>query len=384
MTLRVGAPEQTASRGRKILQARIGCAALPEGSPGALQYSMAEDNGLEFTTLADPFLCAALPVAMKLGEPLEIAGTTSARLALGAATYQDILVTWWPETFQRVPVAFEHRATRRREPRPAGVGCCFSGGIDSFNAVQELRPPLNPFPEHQITHALMINGFDQVVDLEHTGIARQMHDVYKQALAQWDVELVMVHANLKLLRERVFDRDELVHSFGSPLTACAHALAPIFGRFNLSGHATYRHKDLKPMGSHPALDHHLSSDHLEIRHLGARLARSEKLESMVDQAPVRESLRVCFRRPEFDARSGAPVNCGTCEKCIRTIVMLDILGRLEDFPTFAKRAAWEAYRQPRLLAHIPPMFLDDLIHLAERHDHGEWLALLKQAQGLQS
>ena len=384
MTIRVSLPEIIERPDMLELSARVQSEAFPAGVPDRMTWSVVRNSGVTFSDRSDTFLVGVLAMAMKLGQSVELEGEISTQLAQGAETYQDILSTWWPELFQRVEVSMASVNLRKRDERPAGVGCCFSGGIDSFGALMELRPPINRYPEFGITHALMINGFDQIADLNQTGVSRQMQRVYSKALEQWGVRLVMIHSNLKLFRDAVFSRRELVRSFGSPLTACAYALSPVFGRFNLSGHATYRYEDLKPMGSHPMLDHHLSTDQLQVIHLGSSLSRSEKLETMVSEAPVRQSLCVCVRPPIFVADTGEVLNCGDCEKCIRTIVMLDIIGQLGNFPTFRHRKDISAYKDSGLLSKIPQMFLQDLIGMAKRHQRDDWLYLLKNAAALQT
>jgi hypothetical protein len=251
------------------------------------------------------------------------------------------------------------------ESHPTGIGCSFSGGVDSFQALVDLRMPLVRFPEFEITHALMINGFDQVMDLEHRGVSQQMYEAYSSALAQWGIELVMVDTNLKLFKESVMTKKHLWASFGGSLTACAHALGSLFGRFSLPGHATYAYPDLKPVGSHPMLDHHLSTDQLQVIHAGARMSRTRKLESLAEHSIVQNSLRVCFRDPEFDAETGAIINCGKCEKCIRTIISLDLLGCLDEFSTFPHQPPMRMLQDSQLLARIPTIFLQDNMELAD-------------------
>lgn len=381
MSIRIGKPEIQLQGDMLELSASIQGAALPLGLPERLVYHVKADSGLAFSDLSDTFLVAAMPLAMKLGQPLEIAGTLSLRLAHGIKAYQDTLAAWFPKTYRPVPFECEQVNDRAGERRPVGVGCCFSGGLDSFYAVRELLPPLNRFDEYQISHAVMVNGFDQIVDPDRTGPSRQLEHIFSEALGRWNVRLVMIHANLKLFRDAILEQRELVTSYGSALAGCGHALAPEFGRFNLSGHATYRYEDLKPLGCHPALDHHLSSDQMDMIHLGANLSRSQKLEHLLDERPVRETLRVCFKQPAFDAATGDILNCCVCEKCARTIIMLDILGRLNEFSTFRNHPPIEAYRQRHTLERISPLFKSDLKRLAERHQHSDWLALLKNADG---
>lgn len=379
MTLRVDAPRLSEPDDLLSLSAAVACDRWPAAVPGMLHFSVAADGGLRLGTRADPFLVGLLPLAMRLGVPLRIEGVVSLRLAYGAEAYQDILTRWWPDTFQRVPVRIEEVDPRDDDRRPAGVGCCFSGGIDSFSALQELRAPRMAFPALRVTHAIMVNGFDQIVDPERTGVARRMEDAYRRILGPWDVDLVMVHSNLKAFRDALFTRTELTRSFGSPLTACGHALAPGLGRFHLSGHATYAYADLVPEGAHPVLDHHLSSDQLEVRHTGARLARVAKLEALLDEVAAQEGLRVCSEEPTFDPGTGRPLNCGSCLKCVVAIATLDLLDALDAFPTFAIREPLEAYRDPRRFVRASLWSLRDLQALADRRGRRDWARVLRKA-----
>lgn len=382
MTIRVDQPEISERADMLELSARVASEAFPPGVPERLSWLIGRESGLAFSNRSDALLVAMLPIAMKLGQDIEIDGEISTRLAHGSESYQDILCAWWPDTFRRVRVTASTVNPRKTDTRPDGVGCSFSGGVDSYAAVMDLRPPVNRYPEFGITHALMINGYGQFLDLDRTGISEQMHRVYANALSQWGVRLVMIQTNLKLFRGRVFKRRELAHSFGASISACAHALAPVFGRFNIPGFATYRYEDLEPEGCHPVLDHHLSSDQLQIIHLGGSMSRSQKIERMASEAPVRQSLFACFSPPAFAADNGDVLNCCRCEKCFRTIVALDIIGQLGNFPTFRQRVDIRAYKDPRVLLKIPELFLRDLIVEAQRHRRDDWLQPLRTAEAL--
>jgi hypothetical protein len=65
-----------------------------------------------------------------------------------------------------------------------------------------------------------------------------------------------------------------------------------------------------------------------VTHLGAELRRNLKLEALLDEPLVQRHLRVCW---ENRAAKG---NCGECEKCVRTMVILAGHERLGDFSAF--------------------------------------------------
>lgn len=76
--------------------------------------------------------------------------------------------------------------------------------------------------------------------------------------------------------------------------------------------ASHHLADPVPMGSHPAVDHLLSSQRLQIIHDGSRFTRLEKVRELATWPTGLAALRVC---PET---SGEEANCGRCEKCLRT------------------------------------------------------------------
>lgn len=77
----------------------------------------------------------------------------------------------------------------------------------------------------------------------------------------------------------------------------------------------------EPWGSHPMLDPYYSSAHFAVDHDGI-LSRTAKTRLIGDWQTGLDNLRVCQNYTDGVA------NCGTCEKCIRTTLMLLIAGRL--------------------------------------------------------
>jgi polysaccharide pyruvyl transferase WcaK-like protein len=87
------------------------------------------------------------------------------------------------------------------------------------------------------------------------------------------------------------------------------------------------YENLFELGSHPLLDRLWGADRVEIVHDGATLSRVAKLELIAEAPAARGALKVCWENP------GGAYNCGRCEKCLRTMVPLALLGVLERFPT---------------------------------------------------
>src|SRR5690606_26336313 len=122
-----------------------------------------------------------------------------------------------------------------------------------------------------------------------------------------------------------------------------------------------------PWGSHPDLDKHWSSESLEFVHDGCDLGRIEKVRFISQSDVAMETLRVCFRTPT-DA-----LNCGRCEKCLRTMINLRIVGALERCQTFA--TALEPEKIARLLApdESTRAFFQENLQALEGNDAGKEL-----------
>lgn len=347
--------------------------------PRELGFEYRDGDEAALSTLADAFLVGMLPIAMRLGEDIRVEGPVSEPLAFGLETWQAAVATWYPDFFRRVTIRYDRFADRADDARPGAVGCCFSGGLDSWHAIWRHLPAQQPLKAYQLTHALMINGFDQVDDSRTEGASQNMFDAYAPILGGLSVELVMVSTNLRSFRAAAFERKHLVRTFGSALLACAHALGRKFGRFAVPASASYAWDDLWPDGSHHVLDHMLGTDQLQIVRAGGDVSRSRKIEEVADIPEVQQSLRVCFRDPEFDPETGQVLNCGECEKCIRTITALDMVGKLDAFTSLSRRPPIDAYRQPQVLAKSTVLWLEDNLALARRQQRDDWIPVLEEA-----
>lgn len=92
--------------------------------------------------------------------------------------------------------------------------------------------------------------------------------------------------------------------------------------------STFDYKNVTTWGSTPLMDPLFSGSSLRIEHDGARLSRLEKVRLLAPWPEAINSVRVCFvNRP-------GELNCGRCEKCIRTKVELAAVGKLDASEAF--------------------------------------------------
>jgi hypothetical protein len=348
--------------------------------PENLWFSVRNSDEHIYPNTLDAFVIGMLPIAMKIKEDITLEGPVSSRLAYGITHYQAILSSWWPQVF--TPINIHYKALDiEQDPRVTGTICTFSGGVDSFYSVLKHLPSEMENPSYQLTHAMMINGFDQLNDPDREGSSQIMFDIYAPLLDSWGVKLLMVDTNLRIFRDVVFPRKELPLSQANPLSACAHIFGKVCSRFLLAGHAAYRHTKMLPSGSHPVLDHHLGSDALQIIHADSNATRAEKIAYIANYSEVQKNLRVCFGAIDFHKsdRGFEVKNCCKCEKCLRTFIVLDILGKAEQSRSFRDPNNFNDKVCFNLLITSKPEFLIENLELAKQHDRQDWIKRISQA-----
>jgi hypothetical protein len=260
---------------------------------------------------AETFLAAALLPAMKIGAGLHVADPISPRLLRALPKIQDILTTW-DRTFQRVSIEAQP-AGAQAEPPACGVGCFFSGGVDSWYSVLKHR--------EEISKLILVHGFD--IPLENTILRERVSRAIRGTAAELRIPLIEVETNL-----HEFSRQHLSWEFyhGAALASIALLLSPQFATVYVAASDTYAL--LVPWGSHPLLDPLWSTEGTEIVHDGCEATREEKLVSIAQSELALRSLRVCWENRDRE------YNCGRCEKCLRTMAGLRIVKALERCTTF--------------------------------------------------
>ena len=304
--------------------------------PGHLWFSFPKEYAGYVTQRADGFVAALLPLAMTLGEDLEVQGPVDCRLAHGLQEYLRIQSVWKPKQFKPVRLSCPVLGERRDGVTMGAVGCAFSGGIDSFHTLWSHLPVHESNPYYQINHALIINGFDRDSDLDETGSFNRLLEVYEPIMKKNGVKLLVSRTNIM----QFIDPWILKQSFGAIVTSSALVLGRLFARFYIPSSYKVTDLGLYPEGSHLMLDGLLCTETMEIIHDGAHVSRVEKTAVLAQWPDTHSRLRVCFNQTKVVEGTGAVENCCLCEKCIRTMATLDmfeVLGRYAAFPKPLRR-----------------------------------------------
>ncbi len=263
-----------------------------------------------------PWLAALLPLAMVLGEYIALDLAVDGTLLTHADRLMATWSRWYPELHPieiRAPIAEPPTA-----PSSQKTGAFFSGGVDSFYTVLYDRAEGGG----TIDELVYIEGAD--IALDNAAAYQQVMATIERAAQVWRMPVVRTATNLRETRFRETDLNYL--SNGSLLAAIGLALEPRYQRLLIS--SAWPQGTPRPLGSHPETDPLFSTDSLTFVHYGDWADRIPKTEYVSRNPVALENLRVCWE-------SEAGSNCGHCLKCLRTMTVLEIIGALENCPTFA-------------------------------------------------
>ena len=192
------------------------------------------------------------------------------------------------------------------------VGIFFTGGVDSFYT---LRRNLN-----EVDCLINVHGFD--ITLEDAERYDKSVAGLQSVSKALKLELILIETNLKshfLFRQLNW---EITHI--AALSAIAHMLQKRIGTVRLAS------SDVPPpWGSHPDLDKLWSGSSLKVVNDEYNVSRFDKVREIIDWIPVQHFLKVCWQNLNSD------LNCGYCEKCLRTqAAILAAGGDLRNFEVF--------------------------------------------------
>lgn len=268
------------------------------------------------STSGNPWLACLLPVAVTLGETLELCRPVDA-LMLDHA--RELMGAWrmWGVSTTTVDIV----ADVAGEPAERGTRtmCLFSGGVDSFYTA--LSPHASPIDDLMLVHGAF--------DLMH---ARQPAFDRVRATLQRAADALgktLIPFATNLMHTRLGRTDLVRMSHGGVLAALPLALEKRFKRALIAASVDLTWKEA--YGTHPLTDALYSTGATVIENHGFTAVRTEKTRYIAGFDVALAALRVCLF-------TGDETNCMNCEKCLRTGIVLDLFDVIEKAPAFgAKR-----------------------------------------------
>jgi hypothetical protein len=274
----------------------------------------------QLSRTGNPWLACLLPYAVTLGEPLELAVPVDPLLYEGAMALMQVWDAWYPG--EREMVALHCDLLDAGTPPPSGrVGAFFSGGVDSFHTLLRHEPMGGAILPVHIDDLITVWGLD--VPLGNPGAFARVRANIDQVAASVGKSTLTMATNLRESGWRATNWG-LVGQ-GPALAAFALALESRYRRVLLPSSLSY--SSIRVWGTHPLVDPLLSTSRLDIRDDGAHDNRRAKIALVAESDLAMQHLRVCWM-------DQSDRNCGTCEKCLRTLTAFELIGKRDRCVTF--------------------------------------------------
>ena len=329
--------------------------------------------GNDLSMNPDAFLVGCLIPAMHLGEKrIVMEEAICPYLKEGLETVMAIMRLWSAGRLKPLNIEASVRSLVNGGHQKPHAAMVLSGGIDSLAT---LRLNRRHYPESHpgaIKDGFIIHGFD-IGGVVKRGMKYPVFDRARQALTavakDAGISLIPVYTNIRHLCD---DRSLwLDYFFGAVLAAVGHAFS---NRINLLYLASsFDLPNLVPCGSHPLLDPEFSSYHLRIRHSHAGLSRMDKLRIVSEWEAAFQHFRVCL------ANVPDRLNCGKCEKCVRTMLGLVGLGILAKTGAFIEDDVTADMLDPFeiTIRHRPP-FYRELLEPLKKQGRDDLVAAIER------
>lgn len=280
------------------------------------------------STAPDSFLIACLMPAMFSGEKrITVDGPIEPLLHDGLVLNTRTFAHWYYKPIDpiRIEVDTATYSSNEIQNQVAKRDAVFlSGGLDSLFSLRKNRLNYPLGQPGSVADGILVHGFDMPLSSERG------NRLFERAVAAVEpvakdagVELITIRSNI---REIDSETGFWVYQFhGAALASVAHALSGRIRRAIIGTSGGY--DTLEPWGSHPCTDSNFSSTQVQIVH-DMLWPRFDKVKTIADWPVGMNHVRICNNHDQ------ANMNCCRCNKCLRTMVMLLALGKLESASSF--------------------------------------------------
>lgn len=285
------------------------------------------------TLTPDAFITALLPLAMWMGERrIRVEGSLSPRLDEGLRAAAALFSAWYPRCGSITIESTDGRAPRTPSD-PSRAAGFLSGGVDALAALRANHLDYPASHPERIRDGIVVFGLNSYDAIERERPARlaafERHVGRLAAFgAKIGITILPLRTNIRALYPD-YHAWAMV-GVAASMSGIAMCLSRRIDRVTLGSSGVGLVQP--PRGSHPYLDHHFSSEALTLYPAQLSVTRFEKTRLVSEWPEGLSILRTCLYHtvPAHDR-----VNCGECEKCLRTMVCLLALGKLNEAPTFA-------------------------------------------------
>lgn len=321
--------EQLERNNKQILQATI-VWENADFQPDTYYFSVDKRYGELLGNPADAFLCGSiLPGYIHGEERVMVEGDVCPYLVDNLREALFWISAWYPQYSRTESIQID-AGFRSTVNKAVGSALFYSGGVDAAFSLAHNRDHIPLDHPATISRLILVRGFDiggKKIEKENPAAIEAFARATDQAMiaAQgYDAELITLTTNIRHLDDRSGIWGEIY--VAGALSACAHALGNAANLFYISaaGEPLGESGDMSHYGTHPLLDPCYSGSAVQIKHyLSHYDSRLDRLRAISNHPILFDSLRVCFNPP------ADKLNCQQCEKCVRTRLQLEIIGKLD-------------------------------------------------------
>ena len=260
----------------------------------------------------DHFALFGAAAAFVLGEDYEQDAPADATLLAQLREVLSIWKTWYPYRHATRLDVRERSAAEAAALSPSAGrrACLFTGGVDSLFTLLRRRDEIDT-----ILCVVHTGGQDSSFRAELAKLGPV--DAFSERMA-----LTHLAVGTNMMTAIPEYQDAWAHlSHGAAYAAAAHFLSGELAHATISSSLTW--SQLMPWGSHPDTDWRFGSSGLSLDHFGTDTSRIDKTTAIAEVPAFLEMLNVCSRGRHA---LGTHINCSNCQKCLRTMLALDLAG----------------------------------------------------------
>lgn len=293
-------------------------------------FAMNEDNDLLSTDSYDAFFLVPLYLGMFYHAKVKIEGKVSKKLYRNMMNYgQQILKNFSSDLdFTDIEVdGFVEEVGSKNSLIGTGISC----GVDSLSTIYD-RYVKEQDPEYKVNSLFIFNcgthGDYENKETQQRFIAR--YEMNKNAADDMNLPIYQVNSNLHAFTHRIAEQKMGYFAIYS----CILSMSSSIKRYYLASSYSYDEFLMFHSQSHdfdmaeytesyfvPLIQ----TERVELVLEGAQYKRSEKTANIADWSIAQKHLNVCIA-PQNGAH-----NCSCCSKCMRTLMPLEAMGKLNDF-----------------------------------------------------
>lgn len=291
-------------------------------APFEMHFTIPDSADIALDCVAEPFLLACCTRAIDRGEErIWCADPVSPGLIDDIHSALSIVLHWGRHIFPHTRIPSIQIPTREySQPKATANAAFYSGGVDSTHLLLKNYIDHGSETAGRITHAIAVYGLDMGKRPESNQefVFNHFLQTSKPFLDSLNIKIVPLITNLRHLDERLRFFPEL--SAGFDLAACSMVFSSQFRTVQLAT-AGERLSDTVqvPMSLNPIIPLYLQSAFMQIRSPYVEISRFDRLRLIARNKTAVSALRVCFFSDD------QALNCGKCEKCIRTMLALHLL-----------------------------------------------------------